>query len=59
MKMIFETKAKPIPITEEMVIRTFKKVNSNRGGSGVDKTSLSSYKLALSDNLYKLWKSTI
>ena len=53
--MIFEEKARPIPITREMVVSAFKKVNSNGGSSGIDNISLSSYKLNLSKNLYKLW----
>jgi group II intron reverse transcriptase/maturase len=55
MRRIFEEKAKPLPITEQMVVSAFKKVNSNGGGAGIDNISLSVYKSNLSNNLYKLW----
>jgi group II intron reverse transcriptase/maturase len=55
MRRIFEEKAKPLPITEDMVVRAFQKVNSKGGGAGIDNISLSVYKSDLSNNLYKLW----
>jgi group II intron reverse transcriptase/maturase len=55
MRRIFEEKAKPLPITERMVVEAFKKVNNNGGGAGIDNVSLTAYKLNLSNNLYKLW----
>ena len=55
MRMIFEEKARPLPITGAMVETAFKKVNSNGGGSGIDNVSLPIYQSNLSKNLYKLW----
>jgi group II intron reverse transcriptase/maturase len=55
MRRIFEEKARPLPITEEMVVSAFKKVNSNGGSAGIDNISLTAYKSNLSNNLYKLW----
>lgn len=55
MRRIFEEKAKPLPISREMVLEAFKKVKSNKGSAGVDKVSIQEFELNLSDNLYKLW----
>lgn len=53
--MIFETKTRPIPITEEMVQLAYKKVKSNQGSAGIDKISIQDFKVNLSKNLYKIW----
>jgi len=55
MRRIFEEKARPLPITEEMVVEAFKKVNSKGGGAGIDNINLTTYKSNMSNNLYKLW----
>jgi group II intron reverse transcriptase/maturase len=55
MRRIFEEKARPIPITEEMVVAAYKKVKINAGGAGIDNISLTVYNTNLSNNLYKLW----
>jgi len=55
MRRIFNEKAKPLPVTEQMVELAFKKVNSKGGGAGIDNVSLSAYTSNLSNNLYKLW----
>jgi len=55
MRRIFEEKARPLPITEEMVVEAFKKVNSKGGGAGIDNVNLTAYKTNLSNNMYKLW----
>ncbi len=55
MSRIFKEKARPLPITGEMVEAAFKKVKSNGGSAGIDKVSISDFKENLSDNLYKIW----
>ena len=55
MRRIFEEKAKPLPISREMVWEAYKKVRSNKGSSGVDGQSIALFEVKLSDNLYKLW----
>jgi group II intron reverse transcriptase/maturase len=55
MRRIFEEKARPLPVTEQMVVEAYKKVRSKGGSAGIDNVSLSDYSLKLSDNLYKLW----
>ena len=55
MSRIFKEKARPLPITGEMVQSAFKKVKSNKGSAGIDKVSISDFKENLSDNLYKIW----
>jgi len=41
--MIFEEKARPIPITGTMVQNAFKKVRANNGCEGIDKESISQF----------------
>ena len=53
--MIFEEKAKPLPISREMVWEAFRKVKSNKGSAGIDRINLQKYEENLSGNLYKLW----
>lgn len=55
MRRIFEEKARPIPITGNMVEDAFKKVKANRGSAGIDKISITQFEEKLSDNLYKIW----
>jgi RNA-directed DNA polymerase len=55
MRMIFEEKARPIPITGKMVQNAFKKVRANDGSAGIDKVSVSQFEANLSENLYKIW----
>ena len=55
MSRIFEEKAKPLPISKEMVWKAFKKVKSNKGSSGVDKISIEQFEGNLENNLYKPW----
>lgn len=55
MRMMFEEKARPIPITCKMVEKAFKKVKENRGSAGIDKISISQFEEKLSGNLYKIW----
>lgn len=55
MRMIFEEKARPLPITGKMVQNAFKKVRANNGGAGVDKMSIAQFEANLSENLYKIW----
>ena len=53
--MIFEEKTRSIPITQSMVKAAYKKVKSNKGGSGVDGESLLDFQKDLQNNLYKIW----
>lgn len=55
MTNLFTTESKSIPITKRMVKEAYRKVNSNKGGSGVDKESLEEFQENLLDNLYKIW----
>jgi RNA-directed DNA polymerase len=55
MRMMFEEKARPLPITGKMVEDAFKKVKSNKGSAGVDKVSIAQFEVCLSNNLYKIW----
>lgn len=52
---LFETKSRGIPISQEMVLATYKKVNKNKGSAGVDGESLQEYQQNLKNNLYKVW----
>jgi RNA-directed DNA polymerase len=49
----YETKSQPI--TRVMVWEAYKKVKSNKGGSGVDGMTWVSMENDLSRHLYKLW----
>lgn len=55
MRRIFKEKAKPLPISKEQVWLAYKKVKSNKGGSGVDGVSIELFDRDLGNNLYKLW----
>ena len=55
MRRIFKEKAKPLPISKEQVWLAYKKVKSNKGGSGVDGVSIELFDIDLENNLYKLW----
>lgn len=55
MRMIFEEKTKPLPISKEMVRGAYKKVKSNGGSAGVDRVSIQEFEENLAGNLYKLW----
>lgn len=55
MRRIFKEKAKPLPISKEQVWSAYKKVKSNKGGSGVDRVSIELFDIDLENNLYKLW----
>ena len=55
MRRMFEEKAKPIPISREMVWEAFRKVRANKGSAGLDEVSIQEYELNIPDNLYKLW----
>lgn len=47
--------AKPFEIDKRLVYEAYKKVNSNRGSSGIDGVDLQAYAANMSSNLYKLW----
>jgi len=53
--MMFEEKARPIPITGKMVQEAFKKVRANKGSAGIDKQSIAQFEENLAENLYKIW----
>jgi RNA-directed DNA polymerase len=53
--MIFEEKARPIPVTGKMVQEAFGKVKANHGGAGIDQQSITQFEEHLSENLYKIW----
>lgn len=55
MSRIFKEKSKSIPISKQMVWEAYKKVRSNKGGSGIDKITFSAFDKDLENNLYKLW----
>ena len=55
MRRIFEEKAKPLPISKEMVWKAYRKVKGNKGSAGIDGQSITMFEVKLSDNLYKLW----
>jgi len=55
MRRIFEEKAKPLPISREMVKLAYVKVKSNKGSAGIDGQSIALFEAKLSNNLYKLW----
>ena len=55
MRRILKEKAKPLPISKQMVWKAYKKVKSNKGASGVDKVSIAQFEYNLENNLYKLW----
>ncbi len=52
---IFTEKTRPIPITEGMVEQAYKKVRRNNGCAGIDKISVQTFEVNLSNNLYKIW----
>lgn len=47
--------AKPFDIDRWKLYYAYKRVNQNRGGSGVDEVTLEKYNSNLKRNLYKLW----
>lgn len=47
--------AKPFDIDRWKLYYAYKRVNQNRGGSGVDNVTLEKYNSNLKRNLYKLW----
>jgi RNA-directed DNA polymerase len=47
--------SKSLPITKEMVWKSYQKVKANKGSAGIDKESIEMFDAKLSDNLYKLW----
>jgi group II intron reverse transcriptase/maturase len=53
--MIFKEQTKSIPITKMMVWEAYKKVKSNKGGSGIDQQTLDDFDLNRSKELYKVW----
>jgi group II intron reverse transcriptase/maturase len=53
--MIFEEKAKSIPITKEMVWAAYKKIRQNGKGAGVDQMSLGDFEKVRNKELYKIW----
>lgn len=55
MRRILKEKAKPLPISKQMVWKAYKKVKSNKGSAGMDKVSIEDYESDLENNLYKLW----
>jgi RNA-directed DNA polymerase len=50
--MIFEEKAKSIPITKEMVWAAYKKIRQNGKGAGVDRVSLGDFEQVRNKELY-------
>jgi group II intron reverse transcriptase/maturase len=46
---------KSIPITQEMVIASYKRVKKNKGAAGIDNESLEKFEESLADNLYIIW----
>jgi len=53
--MIKEEKTKSIPITKQMVWKTYQKVKRNGGSARVDGESLELFQQDLTKNLYKIW----
>jgi group II intron reverse transcriptase/maturase len=53
--MIFKEQSKSIPITKMMVWEAYKKVKSNKGGSGIDQQTLDDFDIIRSKELYKIW----
>ena len=49
------SKTKPFCISKKSVLAAWEKVRSNKGGSGVDKESISDFESNLKANLYKIW----
>jgi group II intron reverse transcriptase/maturase len=49
------TTTKSIPITKQMVWKSYKKVRGNKGAAGIDEETIAMYEERLSDNLYILW----
>ena len=46
---------KSIPITQDMVIASYKRVRKNKGAAGIDDESLAIFEEHLIDNLYSIW----
>ncbi|MDH7459883.1 group II intron reverse transcriptase/maturase [Chitinophagaceae bacterium 26-R-25] len=46
---------KSLPITQEMVMNSYLKVDAKNGGAGIDKQSIEMFNKDLSSNLYKIW----
>ena len=48
--------AKPISISEQMVVEAFNQVKANRAATGVDDESIEDFEADWENNLYKIWK---
>jgi len=46
---------KSVPITKQMVWKSYKKVKRNKGTAGIDQETIEMYEERLCDNLYILW----
>ena len=46
---------KPFEIDKRLIYEAYKKVKSNKGGSGIDGITIEEYDKDLSNNLYRLW----
>lgn len=46
---------KPFQIDKRIIYEAFKKIRSNRGGSGIDGLDMAAYEQNLGSNLYRLW----
>ena len=46
---------KPFEIDKRLIYEAYKKVKSNKGGSGIDGNTIEEYDKDLSNNLYRLW----
>jgi len=55
MRRIKSQETKSLPITKQMVWKSYQTVKGNGGSGGVDQVSLQDYEQDLSNHLYKLW----
>jgi len=53
--MIFEEKARPLPVTVEMVERAYKKIRTNGKAAGIDQISMDEFEKDSYKHLYKVW----
>jgi len=46
---------KSLPVTQQMVLKSYQKVIEKGGGAGIDKESIKMFNANRKDNLYKIW----